>query len=109
MGLEKVKTGRLISVDALIDAHCGECAFYHDGKCHALFPCDFRRFIDEDVAALPTVDAIPIRHGRWIYHIDGLFPSESTQECSICHEHEYVTLCHETYCPNCGAKMDGEA
>jgi len=57
---------------------------------------------------LPTVDAVPVKHGKWIYHIDDLFPSESTQECSVCHEHECITLCHENYCPNCGARMDKE-
>lgn len=48
-----------------------------------------------------------VRHGRWIYHDDDLFPADSTQECSYCHEEEYMTLCNENYCPNCGAKMDG--
>ena len=58
---------------------------------------------------LPSIiDAEPVRHGRWIYHIDDTFPFESTQECSVCHEHEYITLCHENYCPNCGADMRGD-
>ena len=57
----------------------------------------------------PTADVAPVRHGRWIYHPDDLFPAESKQECSYCHEEEYVTLCNENYCPNCGAKIDGGA
>ena len=52
---------------------------------------------------------VPVRHGRWIYHPDDLFPGDSTQECSCCHEEEYLTLYNENYCPNCGAKMDGGA
>ena len=55
-----------------------------------------------------TVDAVEVVHGRWIRHPDDLFPAESTQECSVCHEHEFFTLLNENYCPNCGAKMDGE-
>ena len=55
------------------------------------------------------VEAEPVRHGRWIYHPDDLFPAESKQECSCCHEEEYLTLYNENYCPNCGAKMDGES
>lgn len=47
-------------------------------------------------------------HGYWIYHISDVFPSDSTMECSVCHEHESVLLVHDNYCPNCGAKMDGE-
>ena len=51
-------------------------------------------------------DVAPVRHGHWIYHIDNLFPSDSTQECSYCHEEESLTLHNENYCPNCGSKMD---
>ena len=45
--------------------------------------------------------------GHWIMHIDDLFPGDSTQECSICHE-EQNTFIDDNYCPNCGAKMEGE-
>lgn len=54
----------------------------------------------------PTVDAEPVRHGHWINHFDDLFPEESTQECSICHAEQMGTMLNDTYCPNCGAKMD---
>lgn len=50
-----------------------------------------------------------VAHGRWIRHPDDLFPAESMQECSVCHEQELCTLLNENYCPNCGAKMDGDA
>lgn len=49
----------------------------------------------------PTV---PVRHGKWgepfrnIYG-DRVFP------CSEC---SYLVLKIENYCPNCGAKMDGD-
>lgn len=48
------------------------------------------------------------KKGQWIYHVDDFFPSESTQECSVCHEHELMTLHNEKYCPNCGARMESE-
>ena len=54
----------------------------------------------------PSVDVAPVRHGHWIYHRDNLFPSDSTQECSYCHEEESLTLYNDNYCPNCGTKMD---
>lgn len=57
----------------------------------------------------PTIEAEPVRHGHWIYHPDDLFPCESKQECSICHAKELFTLNNENYCPNCGAKMDGDS
>ena len=49
------------------------------------------------------------RKGRWIKHIDDLFPEESTEECSECHEMQFIWYgkC-DKYCPNCGAKMENE-
>ena len=70
------------------------------GVSHAIIAS---RLLDE----IPAADVSPVRHGRWIYHPDDLFPGDSTQECSCCHEEEYLTLYNENYCPNCGAKMDG--
>lgn len=61
------------------------------------------QFIDE-IDHAPTVDAVSLRHGRWIYHIDDLFPTESTQECDQCHEEQPLT-CDDNFCPHCGAKM----
>ncbi len=45
--------------------------------------------------------------GHWIMHIDDLFPADSTQECSECHEWQFIYLGNDdNYCPNCGAKME---
>ena len=73
-------------------------------RVHIGEPGGARKLIED----APTVDAVEVVHGRWIYHLDDLFPIESTQECSVCHEHELCTLFNESYCPNCGAKMDGD-
>ena len=54
---------------------------------------------------LAPVDAATVRHGRWIYHVDDLFPAESTKECDQCHEEQPLT-CDDNFCPHCGAKMD---
>ena len=49
----------------------------------------------------PTADVAPVRHGHWIECNYGL-----TFECSEC---KYPTEYNLTdYCPNCGAKMDGD-
>ena len=63
----------------------------------------------------PTVDAVEVVHGRWEEHPDeyGICATEFT--CSACKE-SYCTseLLDEQfiemmkYCPNCGAKMDGD-
>ena len=54
----------------------------------------------------PSEDVAPVRHAHWIYHRDNLFPNDSTQECSYCHEEESLTLHNDNYCPNCGSKMN---
>ena len=45
--------------------------------------------------------------GKWIYHIDDLFPAESTKECDQCHA-EQPLICDDEFCPHCGADMRGE-
>ena len=57
----------------------------------------------ETVRNAPTVDAQPVRHGRWIEP----YPYDiwDCYECSCCKEKfDKIT----NYCPNCGAKMDAE-
>ena len=51
----------------------------------------------KDLASVPTIEAKPVRHGKWI-------DREGSWECSECHE---ISCCNGNYCPNCGAKMDG--
>ena len=50
------------------------------------------------VKDFPTVDAVEVVHGEWIGH-------EGYEECNLCH-HKFRFKYN--YCPNCGAKMDGE-
>ena len=53
----------------------------------------------------PAVDAVPVRHGRWIKR--GYDCSENEYECSVCHETEWRTSASRMkYCMFCGAKMD---
>lgn len=67
----------------------------------------------------PTVDAVPVVHGRWVAidedceALDGETESKRWG-CTNCHEIvEYDDYTHiqrlSPYCPNCGAKMDGGA
>lgn len=59
------------------------------------------------IAEVPTVDAVPVMHGRWIFK-RGCYESDECN-CSICGQ-LLTTHAKErgNYCPNCGAKMDGE-
>ena len=46
-------------------------------------------------------DIAEVKHGRWIrYKEDCLY-----NRCSLCF---YEHCCEPNYCPNCGAKMDGD-
>ena len=56
------------------------------------------------VIAIPSAQP---KRGKWIYHIDDLFPAESTKECDQCHA-EQPLICDDEFCPNCGAKMDAQ-
>ena len=50
----------------------------------------------------PTVDAVEVVHGRWIQSEPGY------RLCSHCMADVAIYSGHRNYCPNCGAKMDGD-
>ena len=57
----------------------------------------------EIVASAPAADVAPVRHGQWIYDKKVQRPY-----CSVCKGYFYgATNSPMSYCPNCGAKMDG--
>lgn len=43
--------------------------------------------------------------GKWIKHIDNLYPEDSTEECPFCHEEQRLVGNDDNFCPYCGAKM----
>ena len=57
----------------------------------------------------PTVDAVEVVHGRWIEKQEPIPWCEDDVEvytvCSIC---DCYSPGESNYCPNCGAKMDGD-
>ena len=63
----------------------------------------------QDIDEAPTVDAVEVVHGRW-ERIDKRYVEMF--KCSICRSECYVPTCMGEpmydYCPNCGAKMDGD-
>lgn len=70
--------------------------------------------LHQDVRRLTAVEVAPVVHGRWISwaEADNHIPSLNRHECSICHDAAQVLVSGfemlSFYCPNCGAKMDGE-
>lgn len=63
--------------------------------------------IRERVAQIPAVDAVPVKHGQWVFGVDSETGERDLKAwtCSECNE-KYPW--QPNYCPNCGAKMDGE-
>ena len=75
----------------------------------------------KDVDAIPAADVAPVVHGRWVFGKDlpyswGQIPKNKYHlYCSECleqafnrsedNDHDFDV--DTSYCPNCGAKMDG--
>lgn len=53
-----------------------------------------------EIINAPTVDAEPVRHGRWEV-VDGAEPRR--YGCSVCKK---LSWTEDNYCSYCGAKMD---
>ena len=76
------------------------------GLCRIIMEEDFKRAIRELPGEM-IVDVAPVVHGRWIADGDGY---HWTYNCSICAWKDgYPFNERHNYCPNCGARMDGEA
>ena len=83
---------RLIDADALKE----QCfKFAND------VPRSAMAFAQGQINCAPTIEAEPVRHGRWenCFTQDG----ERAGFCSECHAIRFI----DPYCPNCGAKMRG--
>lgn len=95
---------RLIDADALEDVlvnhgfcYCGENE-YNDGVADGFL------LARDDVKEAPTIDAEPIRHGKWIYEpkdaIEMMFTLPKCSECG------FYSADGMYYCSCCGARMD---
>lgn len=92
---QKGKNMRLIDADALIKT---------------LGIDDLPIRLTYEIENAPTVDAVPVRHGKWIddgQHAD-FFPHHEWR-CSECGEQVLeIGEPWYVYCPNCGADMRGD-
>lgn len=96
----------LIDRAAAIDKMCGDCKSGYDGHCpHPLGMCHEL----ESLFSVPTIDAAPVRHGRWIPE-----PGEPDwYRCSCCKKNTIYSTdkqdmeTFEAFCSRCGADMRG--
>ena len=85
----------------------------------SMIQTDYEAIIDEmlDIFAnvinrQPAIDAVPVVHARWIYKVAYVSHAHVTNiiYCTACqrgfHRLDGVNF---TFCPNCGARMDGDA
>ena len=81
-----------------------------------LATCWSRGSIRRIIEGLPTIEAAPVVHGRWVDARS--IPSVNRKDvpvvkcskckiyfCDLINNHHYMYH----YCPNCGARMDGDA
>ena len=100
----------------------GFCTAVPDPVCEAVrnaydsgwTDCALKVRKEQRLKASPTIEAEPVRHGRWIKTENGMRENLNTRtvipvcvhDCSICGWHTGNQGQHFNYCPNCGAKMD---
>lgn len=91
-----------IERDAAIKAIRKKEAAYDVGQGDAL---EGLYVADREISACPAVDVAPVVHGRWeiVIGSDG----KEHMVCTECRKQQDLTGVF-SYCPNCGAKMDGE-
>lgn len=53
----------------------------------------------------PTVDAVPVRHGKWIHEVRYTIDSLHSYQQYRCSECGMTYITNTKYCPNCGARM----
>ena len=88
---------RLIDANALLEDFGEEPMVWNDGEAEIQERNDWRTYT-RMVQNAPTVDAVEVVHGRWL-------EGNGRQPCSKC---KYRGIKSWNYCPNCGAKMDGD-
>lgn len=68
---------------------------------------DYIAYSSTQIQAAKVADAIPVIHAEWIPRDDSFFKG-CISECSNCHKRYYLGNIGYNYCPECGARMDGE-
>ena len=64
-----------------------------------------------DIELAPTADVEEVKHGEWL-PVEYVYFGPKRYECSECKGDDYWRKRYnerkENFCPNCGAKMDGD-
>lgn len=71
-------------------------------------PAEYRVRAINAVEMAEPVDAVEVVHGRWIWKDGECFCSVCSEKGEPKYHYESGEVEEYPYCPNCGAKMDGE-
>lgn len=83
---------RLIDADEILKEACLVKPYYREEVISV-----------EDIERAPTIEAEPVRHGKWDVKQSGWSDYDCVcSECGLSGTPDY------NYCSNCGAKMDGD-
>ena len=92
---------RLIDANALME-HLTKCIEQSKGLMRSVCVA-IKCFVEQ----MSTVEAVEVVHGRWLPSDDPvLYNIYGVAVCSVC-GYSYAGN-NSNYCPDCGAKMDGE-
>lgn len=95
--------------EAFDNADPDVCENYTDGHSDWGFG---RENVRDVIRGVPAADVAPVVHGRWVVRFDGPYQRRRCY-CSHCGKHNGVGGIAQNqtkpYCPNCGARMDGDA
>ena len=95
---------RLIDANALTDKFLGHYTKQEKKGNLSFVACEIKQGFADMVNEAHTVDAVEVVHGQWVF---GTANHREYMKCSVCLKSQTPTGVF-TYCPNCGAKMDGD-
>ena len=73
--------------------------------------CKVQAVAVEDIQNIPAADVAPVRHGHWVSEYDCGYITPHCSECgetALTKEETSYDYVYSSYCPHCGAKMDGD-
>ena len=99
---------RLIDADTLMETireNEYPLTSHLNSRDNGMFTIGIQQAVDEQ----PTIEAEPVRHGKWIFKHNPITDPKGYFIRIICSECDLHTGQKSNYCPMCGAKMDGES
>ena len=101
---------RLIDADALTDELIKGIEADTDRSIQTSFTKSVCMILCKAIEQQPTIDAEPVRHGKWIYGNEFHWYTASCNRCGYKRTTDIKAANWNAwkYCPNCGARMDKE-